>query len=105
VSRRRAARKPKSTSERLCALPWVAIAQSVVIFATRLHKLSAKDRARAVRLARSSRGRLSNLSVKERAELGALVVKLDLVGVCRELFMPPRRHTRARRGWRHGRRA
>jgi hypothetical protein len=91
-------------SERMRALPWIAIAQGVVIFATRLRKLSAKDRARAVRLARSSRGRLSNLSVKERAELGALVVKLDLAGVAREIFMPRRRPS-IWRGWRHGRRA
>jgi hypothetical protein len=91
-------------SERMRSLPWVAIAQGVAIFATRLRKLSAKDRARAVRLARSSRGRLSNLSDKERAELGALVVKLDLAGVGREIFMP-RRRSSVWRGWRRGRRA
>jgi hypothetical protein len=84
------------------ALPWVAIVQGALLLARRWRTLSAKDRARLRRLALSSRGRLSNLSPKERAQLGALVVKLDLAGVGRELLRLSGRRTRRRRRRRRG---
>jgi hypothetical protein len=79
-------------------LPWVAIAQGAVVIARRWRSLAPKDRARLGGLARASQGRPSNLSRKERAELRALVGKLDPVGLGRELF------ARGGRGGRRGRR-
>jgi hypothetical protein len=91
---------PKSKSERVRALPWVAIAQGAVLIGRHWRALSAKDRARLGRLARTSRGRTSNLNARERAELRALVGKLDLAGVGREISTLGRRRrgTRRRRG-------
>jgi hypothetical protein len=84
-------------SERMRALPWVAIAQGTMVLARRWRALSAKDRARLGRLVRSSAGRPSNLDAKERAQLRAILAKLDLAGVGRELSTLPRRRRRARR--------
>lgn len=80
------------------ALPWVALAQVGVAIARRWRTLSGKERARLTRLARASRGRPGNLSAKERAELRALVHKLDLRGIAGELY------ALTRRGGRRGRR-
>jgi hypothetical protein len=96
VSRRTVARKSKS--ERLRALPWVALLQGAVVIARRWRAMSAKDRARLARLARDSRGRRGNLSVKQRAELGALVGKLELTSLGRELLGLARGGSRRRRG-------
>jgi hypothetical protein len=48
--------------------------------------MSAGDRKRLTTLLRSSRGRLGNLSAKERAELRRLAGKLDLRGAGRDLL-------------------
>jgi hypothetical protein len=48
--------------------------------------LSAKDRARLVELVRESRGRVGNLSVKQRLELRKLAGRLDLKGMARDLL-------------------
>ncbi|HTU78823.1 MAG TPA: hypothetical protein VMF09_08710 [Solirubrobacteraceae bacterium] len=95
----------KSKLERVRALPWVAIAQVAVVLGRRWRALSAKDRARLGRLARDSQGRPSNLSAKQRAELRALIGKLDLAGVGRELLAPGRRGGGRRRSRRRGSRA
>jgi hypothetical protein len=71
--------------------------QGAVVIGRRWRSLSAKDRVRLTRLARDSRGRLSNLSTKERAELRWLVGKLELRAVAREL-LPLVRRARGRRG-------
>jgi len=70
---------------RVKALPWLALLQASVILGERWRALSDKDRARLTRLMRESRGRLGNLSVKERDELRRLVGKLDLKGAGPEL--------------------
>ncbi len=75
----------KSKSERLRALPWVALLQAAMAIGKRWRSLSQKDRARLGRLVRDSRGRVGNLSVKERLELRKLVRKLDLKGLAGEL--------------------
>jgi hypothetical protein len=80
----------------------VALAQVGVVLARRWRALSNKDRARLTRLARASRGRPGNLSLKERAELRALVRKLELKGIVGELYAITRRR-RGRRGRRRGR--
>jgi hypothetical protein len=95
VSRRGAASRSKR--DKLRAVPWIALAQVAVAISRRWRSLSAKERARLARLARESRGRPGNLSAKQRAELRALVGKLDLRGVVRELG-PLARRGRGRRG-------
>ena len=74
-----------------------------MVIARRWSALSNKDRARLTRLARASRGRPGNLSLKERAELRALVHKLELKGIAGELYVLTRRG-RGRRGRRRARR-
>jgi hypothetical protein len=100
VSRRSA--HTRSKLDRLRALPWVALAQVTVAIARRWRALSDKERARLTRLARASRGRPGNLSLKERAELRALVRKLELRGIAGELHALTRRG-RGRRGRRRAR--
>jgi hypothetical protein len=94
VSRRGEDRKSKL--DRLRAVPWVAVAQAGIVISRRWRSLSAKERARLSQLARTSGGRPGNLSSKERAELRALVSKLDLRGIGREL-LPLARRRRGRR--------
>jgi hypothetical protein len=70
---------------RVKSLPWLAMLQASVILGNRWRALSEKDRARLTRLVRESRGRLGNLSDRERQELRRLVGKLDLKGAGPEL--------------------
>jgi transposase len=100
VSRRSA--QTRSKLDRLRALPWVALAQVSVAIVRRWRALSDKERARLTRLARASRGRPGNLSLKERAELRSLVRKLELRGIAGELYALTRRG-RGRRGRRRAR--
>jgi FixJ family two-component response regulator len=97
----------RSTLERrVRAIPWGTLAQGVVIVGARWVALSAKERARLVELARASRGRVSNLSARERRELRKLVHRLDVRGMSRDLTVLARsRRARRRRGgrWRRGR--
>ncbi len=72
--------------KRVKALPWAVLLQTGAVLGKRWRSLSAKDRAQLARLTRQSRGRLGNLSEKERRELRRLVGKLDLKGVGRELL-------------------
>jgi hypothetical protein len=78
--------KAKATLERTRSLPWAAALQAGIVLRSRWNALSEKDRTRLVRLLRESRGRLSNLSAKERDELRRLVGKADLKGVGRDLL-------------------
>ena len=75
----------RSVRERLRALPWAALLQAGFAVGKRWRALSEKDRARLSSLVRDSRGRLGNLSEKERAELRKLAGKLDLKGMGGEL--------------------
>jgi hypothetical protein len=110
VSRRAAARKSKSKSERLPvpewvrALPWALLLRAAVLIGRRWHALSAKDRARLARLLRDSRGRASNLSTRERVELRKLLGRLQLRGLAGELIALGRRGC-GRRGCRRRARA
>jgi hypothetical protein len=79
------------------ALPWATIAQAGFVIGRRWAALSAKDRARLLRLARESRGSIGNLSLKQRAELHMLAGRLDVKGIGREL-LPLARRGGARRG-------
>ena len=82
------------------AVPWAALLQGTVIVGRRWAALSAKERARFTELVRESRGRLGNLSARERLELRKLARKLDIRGMGSELMAlkrSRRRHRRKRR--------
>jgi hypothetical protein len=76
---------PKSKVSRVKALPWAALLQGGLVIGRRWRSLSERDRARLTRLARESRGRLGNLSSRERKELRKLAGKLDVKGMGGEL--------------------
>jgi hypothetical protein len=84
VSKQRATKsRVKST---VGAVPWALVLRGGAIVGKRWTALSAKERAQLARLMRDSRGRVSNLSVKQRVELRKLARKLDLKGMGRELL-------------------
>jgi hypothetical protein len=76
----------KSGTDRVKGVPWLLLLQAVVILGKRWSALSAKDRARLTRLVRQSRGRVRNLSAKERMELRKLSRRLDVKGAGGELL-------------------
>jgi hypothetical protein len=76
----------KQGSSRFKAVPWAVLARAGMVVGKRWTALSTKERARLASLVRGSRGRLGNLSSKERSELRKLVRKLDLKGAGRELL-------------------
>ncbi|MFI4989686.1 MAG: hypothetical protein ACHQHO_02055 [Solirubrobacterales bacterium] len=84
------------------AVPWLTLTRAAMIVSRRWNALSARERARLAELVTESRGRISNLSLKQRAELRKLARKLDLKGMGRELW-PLFRGSRAGRGRRRGR--
>lgn len=78
--------KPDSKLKRTAkAVPWATLLQGTVIVGRRWAALSVKERARSRELMRKSRGRLRNLSVRERLELRKLAHKLDVKGMGSEL--------------------
>jgi hypothetical protein len=89
----------KSKLDRVKALPWLMLLQVGVVVGTRWNALSQKDRARLTHLLRESRGRVGNLSSRERSELRRLSRKLDLGAAGRELLAVMRggRQRRTRR--------
>jgi hypothetical protein len=85
----------KSKLDRVKDVPWTLLLQMGLVLGKRWRALSAKDRARLTELTRESRGRLGNLSAKERKELKKLVGKLHPKRTARDLVLL----TRTRR-WR-----
>jgi hypothetical protein len=79
-------RSIKQPASRLKAVPWAVLARVGVVVGKRWTALSGKERARLASLLTGSRGRVGNLSVKERNELRKLAGKLDLKGAGRELL-------------------
>jgi hypothetical protein len=91
----------KSRFKRACgAVPWALVLRGGLVVGKRWTALSGKERARFARLVRESRGRASNLSVKQRLELRKLARKLDLKGMSREL-LPLLHKGGKRRGRKH----
>jgi hypothetical protein len=76
----------KSRAERLRTIPWTALLQGGVVVTRRLKDLSSKDRERLTALLRGSRGRIGNLTEKERKEVRKLAGKLDLKAMGGELL-------------------
>ena len=89
------AEQDKSRLQRVKDLPWALLLQMGLVLGKRWRSLSEKDRTRLTELTRESRGRLDNLSAKERRELKKLVGKLHPKRTARDLVLL----TRARR-WR-----
>jgi len=89
--------EPKSTAERIRTLPWAALLQGAIVVGERWRRLSEKDRARLTELLHESRGRLSNLSVKERNELRRLAGRLDVKGMARDIAPLVRGHRAGRK--------
>lgn len=79
------------------AVPWATLLQGTVIVGRRWAALSAKERTRFTELVQKSRGRIRNLSVKERLELRKLAHKLDVRGMGDELLALRRRRRSRRR--------
>jgi hypothetical protein len=79
------------------AIPWLTVARVAMVVSRRWNALSSKERTRIAQLVGESRGRASNLSLKQRAELHKLARKLDLKGMGSELW-PLLRGSRGRRG-------
>jgi enhancing lycopene biosynthesis protein 2 len=73
---------PSAAAERgkwLARGAWL-LAAGEVVMAVRNHvtdRLSAKERSRLVEIVRTSKGRPSNLSNRERAELQAMLIKVE----------------------------
>jgi hypothetical protein len=85
--------KSKSKVKRAAeAVPWAVVMRGGVIVGKRWVALSAKERARLTQLVRESRGRLGNLSARQRLELR----KLDLTGMGSELLPLLRGEKRSR---------
>lgn len=78
-------------------IPWALLLRVGVIVGRRWTALSAGERSRLAQLVRTSRGRIDNLSVKQRLELRKLVKKLDVKGMTRELLPLVRGGAAARR--------
>jgi hypothetical protein len=96
VSKRRESKSlVKST---VGAVPWLTVARAAMVISKRWNALSSKERAQLAQLVGESRGRVSNLSIKQRAELRKLARKLDLQGMGRELWPLLRGGKRGRRG-------
>ena len=93
--------KPKQSDSRLKrgagAVPWAVLLRGGMIVGRRWTALSAKERARLAELVRTSRGRVSNLSTRQRLELRKLARKLDLKGMSREIVPLVRGGKRGRR--------
>jgi hypothetical protein len=92
------AKARESTLERrVRAIPWSTLLQGGVIVGARWVALSVRERARLVELVRASRGRMSNLSMRERRELRKLVHRLDVGGMGRDLTALARSRRAGRR--------
>ncbi len=79
------------------AVPWTTLLQGTVIVGRRWAALSARERARLGELVRISRGRVGNLSGRERLELRKLAHKLDIKGMGSELMALGRGRSRRRK--------
>jgi hypothetical protein len=91
-------KKPDSKLKRTArSVPWAVLLQGTVIVGKRWAALSAKERARFAELVRKSRGRIGNLSVRERLELRKLGHKLDVKGMSRDLMLLGRGSRRRKR--------
>jgi hypothetical protein len=67
------------------ALPWTIVLEAGVVLRNHWQKLTPKERERVGYLIRKSKGRVANLSLRERAELKRIAGKIDLGALARDL--------------------
>jgi hypothetical protein len=91
------AEQDKSKLQHVKDLPWALLLQMGLVLGKRWRSLSSKDRTRLTELTRESRGRLDNLSAKERRELKKLVGKLHPKRTARDLVLLTRARRRRKR--------
>ena len=96
-SSKKQAEQDKSKLQRVKDLPWALLLQMGLVLGRRWRSLSAKDRTRLAELTRESRGRLGNLSAKERRELKKLVGKFHPRRTARDLVLLTRARRRRRK--------
>jgi acyl-CoA reductase-like NAD-dependent aldehyde dehydrogenase len=86
----RGSSKATPARTRLKALPWAAALQAAAAIGERWRSLSPRDRQRLAHLLRERlrlrKGRLGELSSKERDELRKLMRKLDLKSMGKDMF-------------------
>jgi hypothetical protein len=90
-------RSTSRAKSKLGAVPWLLLVRGAMIVGKRWNALSGKERARLAELVRESRGRVGNLSVKQRLELRRLAGKLELKDMVGELTSLWRGGKRGRR--------
>ena len=79
-------KSPLSLSFRSKPIPWLLLLQAALLIDRRRRALSREERSRLAHLVGHSKGLPNRLSAAERAELKAIAVKLDLVGMGREMM-------------------
>lgn len=79
-------------------VPWLVVIQAAMAAREHWGVLTLRERTELARLLRSTRGRASNLTAHEKAELRRLVGRLDLPGLGKDLLpVVARRGGRKRR--------
>lgn len=68
------------------AVPWLLMMQAALTAREHWDVLTAAERTALTRLLRTAKGRPSNLTTRERAELRRLVGRLDLPGLGKDLM-------------------
>ncbi|MCW3011133.1 MAG: hypothetical protein JWO90_1537 [Solirubrobacterales bacterium] len=76
--------------------PWLLVIQAALAARDHWSVLTPEERTDLARLLRATRGRPSNLTAREKAELRRLVGRLDLPGLGKDL-LPLARKKRGRR--------
>ncbi len=77
--------------------PWLLVAQAALAAREHWVVLEPKERAALARLLKTTRGRRSNLTAAEQAEVRRLVGKLDLAGFGKDLLPIASRRGRGRK--------
>ena len=77
--------------------PWLLVIQAAMAARDHWGVLTPAERTDLARLLRTTRGRPSNLTAHEKAELRRLVGRLDLPGLGKDLLPFASKHRRGRR--------
>lgn len=80
------------------ALPWLMLGQAAVVLRDHWNRVSPDDRARLAHLLKASKGRPMNLTPHQREELTAILKRLDVMGLSRDVAPIVTRRVTGRRG-------
>lgn len=78
-------------------VPWLVVIQAAMAAREHWGVLTPRERTELARLIRATRGRTSNLTAKEQAELRRLIGRLDLPGLGKDLLPVVTRGSRKKR--------